>query len=74
MDPCQIDAARCKGCGLCIEFCPKHLLELSDGLNPAGYHPVVNHDQTKCTSCALCAEVCPESGIRVMRKKRKAAK
>jgi len=71
MDPCQVEIARCKGCGLCVEFCPRHLLRLSDELNAAGYHPVLMHDVPKCTACALCAEMCPESAIRVYRRKRR---
>ncbi|MFO0974216.1 MAG: 4Fe-4S binding protein [Phycisphaerae bacterium] len=70
MDPCQVQAERCKGCGLCVEFCPRHLLTLDDDLNAAGYHPAALHDAEKCTACALCAEVCPEHGIRVFRKKK----
>lgn len=70
MDPCQIDAQRCKGCGLCVEFCPRHCLEMSESLNSIGYHPAHLHQPEKCTSCALCAEMCPETGIRVFRKRR----
>lgn len=70
MDPCQVNAERCKGCGLCVEFCPRHLLKLDETLNAAGYHPAVLHDGEKCTACTLCAEVCPESGIRVFRKRK----
>lgn len=71
MDPCQVEHGRCKGCGLCVEFCPRHLLELSEELNAAGYHPAIMHDGAKCTSCALCAEMCPESAIRVYRRKKR---
>lgn len=71
MEPVQVDTVRCKGCGLCIEFCPKHCLELESGLNPIGYHPAVLHKTEDCSACGLCAEVCPESGIKVFRKKRK---
>ncbi|MBI5763230.1 MAG: 4Fe-4S binding protein [Planctomycetes bacterium] len=66
----DIDVRRCKGCGLCVEFCPKHCLELGDGMNAIGYHPAELHKPEACTSCSLCAEVCPEAGIRVFRKKK----
>jgi 2-oxoglutarate ferredoxin oxidoreductase subunit delta len=70
MDPVRIDVGRCKGCGLCVEFCPRHCLELADALNAIGYHPAHLHEPDKCTSCTLCAEVCPEAGIRVYKKRK----
>ena len=33
----QIDRERCKGCALCIEFCPKDCICLSEELNLKGY-------------------------------------
>lgn len=68
MDPVQVDKDRCKGCGLCVEFCPKHLLELAPELNAIGYHPAQMHNPEKCTSCGLCATMCPEAGMKVYRK------
>lgn len=38
--PPLVDRERCKGCGLCTEFCPFDRLHLADELNAAGYHPV----------------------------------
>jgi 2-oxoglutarate ferredoxin oxidoreductase subunit delta len=34
-----IDRERCKGCGLCVEFCPFGHLRVDEELNLAGYHP-----------------------------------
>ncbi|MBO4785406.1 MAG: 4Fe-4S binding protein, partial [Lachnospiraceae bacterium] len=35
-----INEALCKGCGLCVEACPKKLLVLAtDHINAKGYHP-----------------------------------
>ncbi len=70
-DKVEVDRELCKGCGLCVEFCPKHVMQLSDELNTIGHHPAELHDGETCTSCALCAEMCPEGGITVYRKRRK---
>ena len=52
----------CKGCELCIEFCPKDVLARSKDFNPKGYHyPVVVNDE--CINCRLCVTVCPEYAI-----------
>jgi 2-oxoglutarate ferredoxin oxidoreductase subunit delta len=60
--PLEIAEDRCKGCGLCVDICPKHVLELDPGiLNPLGYHPVRLMDASACTSCALCARICPDA-------------
>ena len=33
---------RCKGCGLCVDVCPKKILALDTAtLNGKGYHPAV---------------------------------
>jgi 2-oxoglutarate ferredoxin oxidoreductase subunit delta len=60
--PLEIAVDRCKGCGLCVEVCPKHVLELEPGIiNALGYHPVRLTDAAACTSCALCARICPDA-------------
>lgn len=65
MNRVEIDGNRCKACGLCIDVCNRHLLELSDDLNAKGYHPIAIHDEPECTACALCGVVCPEGSIAV---------
>ena len=58
----QIQVLRCKGCQLCIECCPTHVLGLSEGFNSAGYrHPVVLADE--CVCCQGCYKVCPDFAI-----------
>lgn len=53
---------RCKGCGYCIEFCPREVLEFSKEFNIKGYHPpVVKSDG--CLNCHYCELLCPEFAI-----------
>ena len=68
MENWQVNANRCKGCGLCVEFCPRECLAMSEGLNRIGYHAAVLVKPEECNGCALCAEMCPETAIRIYRR------
>lgn len=61
------DKDRCKGCSLCIPFCPYNLIKLSEKINSSGYHPVEITDPNKCTGCASCARMCPDLAIEIVR-------
>jgi len=66
MNKVTFNTERCKGCGLCIEACPKKILEIAkDVLNAKGYHPARMTDQEKCIACAMCAMMCPDCVIKV---------
>jgi len=54
---------RCKGCGFCVEYCPKDVLELSPEFNSKGYHPPVVKNDAICVHCQLCEMICPEFAI-----------
>jgi 2-oxoglutarate ferredoxin oxidoreductase subunit delta len=56
---------RCKGCGLCIEICPKKILTFANHLNSSGYNTVSSKDQAQCIGCAMCARTCPDVVIEV---------
>lgn len=58
----------CKGCGLCIEKCPKKCISWSDGLGVYGT-PRVVADMKECIVCGICQMVCPDCAIRVEKNK-----
>jgi 2-oxoglutarate ferredoxin oxidoreductase subunit delta len=66
-----IDEDRCKGCGLCVAFCPKEVLQLAEErFNVKGYRPVEKVRPEACIGCATCAAVCPDVVFTVYRQKR----
>ena len=60
-----IDDERCKGCGLCVDVCPKKVLEISDKVSPKGYFPVFQARPEDCIHCTLCCIMCPDVAITI---------
>lgn len=56
---------RCKGCGFCVEYCPRDVLEMSEEFNLKGYHPPIAVKAEDCVECHLCEMLCPEFAIYV---------
>jgi 2-oxoglutarate ferredoxin oxidoreductase subunit delta len=56
---------RCKGCRLCVEFCPSDILQESEKINAKGYHypEIVPGKKDACVHCEFCTLVCPEFAI-----------
>lgn len=64
----QVDEGFCKGCGLCADVCPAHIIELDQQrITSKGYHPAHCIDPDKCTGCCSCAVMCPDVAIKVWR-------
>jgi 2-oxoglutarate ferredoxin oxidoreductase subunit delta len=56
---------RCKGCELCIHFCPQGVLESSSAMNSKGYHfpTLVAGKENDCVHCEFCTLICSEFAI-----------
>jgi 2-oxoglutarate ferredoxin oxidoreductase subunit delta len=57
-----IYAKWCKGCHICVAFCPPKVLVMG----PGDDHPTVAHPD-QCTACHFCDTHCPDLAI-VVRK------
>lgn len=58
---------RCKGCGFCVEFCPRDVLREAPGFNRKGYRYPEAVKQGACAECHFCELLCPEFAIFVTR-------
>jgi 2-oxoglutarate ferredoxin oxidoreductase subunit delta len=60
-----IDVELCKGCELCIDACPPHVLSMSDTVNERGYRfPLLTPG---CIACKACSAICPDFVFSVYR-------
>jgi 2-oxoglutarate ferredoxin oxidoreductase subunit delta len=58
----QIFRDWCKGCGICVAFCPKQVYEMDE----SGKSVVVKADD--CIGCRFCVLHCPDFAITVTRR------
>ncbi|MCL5104195.1 MAG: ferredoxin family protein [Armatimonadetes bacterium] len=63
----KIDREKCKGCELCVHFCPNDCITMEDSFNHKGYRPSCFMRRDECSGCAICARVCPDVAIEVWR-------
>ena len=58
MDKLFVYRRWCKGCGICVEFCPEDVYQMgTDG------HAEVAFPE-RCSDCGLCAVLCPDFAIK----------
>lgn len=72
MSRIEIIEERCKGCLLCNDACPKHLIRQSSRLNKQGYKvsEFIEGGEDLCIGCTACAVMCPDAAIKVFRTRR----
>jgi len=67
MGKIAINIELCKGCDLCVHFCPKQIINTGSAFNSKGHQPPLFVDNGDCTGCAICARTCPDIAIEVWR-------
>ncbi len=55
----------CKGCHICVQVCPQHVLEVDPKAYLRGFHPVRVARPEDCTVCQQCELLCPDLAITV---------
>jgi 2-oxoglutarate ferredoxin oxidoreductase subunit delta len=60
----KINTRWCKGCGICVAFCPTKVLEIDAGDKVAAVRV------EDCTACGRCALRCPDLAIEVDREEK----
>ena len=55
----HIDIEWCKGCGICVAFCPKKVLELNQQEKATAVRV------EDCIACRLCELRCPDLAVEV---------
>jgi 2-oxoglutarate ferredoxin oxidoreductase subunit delta len=63
----KLEKEYCKGCGFCIEVCPKNILTRNNDVNSRGYTVPKVINEEECIACKKCELVCPEMAISILK-------
>lgn len=58
----------CKGCGLCIEICPKNVYDREVNVSAKGFREIIIKNPDACNQCMLCELLCPDLAITIQKK------
>jgi len=61
----KVKSVFCKGCDICVDICPKDVLELSPERNEKGYNVAQVVKPEECIKCKKCEINCPDLAISV---------
>jgi 2-oxoglutarate ferredoxin oxidoreductase subunit delta len=61
----KVDPNYCKGCGLCIDLCPKNIMGMSGKFNDKGMPLAECKSIEDCIGCKSCAITCPDAAITI---------
>jgi len=56
----DINPGWCKGCGICIEFCPKDVIDFDENGHAHPFRP------ERCIACELCERLCPDLAVKLV--------
>ena len=61
----RVNPDYCKGCGICIEFCPKKVYVFSKKYSKKGVKTPVPVNVGECIGCRMCELMCPDMALDV---------
>lgn len=62
-----VDTKWCKGCQICLHFCPKGVFEMGSVRNEKGNLSPYAKNIEKCIGCCTCERLCPDFCIDVQK-------
>jgi len=63
-----LDKNWCKGCGICVELCPREAISLKPIVRPIegrAEPPQIDIDVEKCQYCGICNAICPFGALKL---------